>query len=150
MQKNIKIAYIGGGSKQWARVFMSDLAVSDGLSGQIALYDIDLEAAQRNAAIGERINQNPAAKSHFKYTVCPHLDDALEGADFVIISILPGTFREMRSDVHAHRTLLRRIRPENPGYLPQRLGVEFHQSHEHLRQNPVRCVPPDQSLRLLP
>lgn len=23
--KNIKIAYIGGGSKQWARVFMNDL-----------------------------------------------------------------------------------------------------------------------------
>ncbi len=39
MYKHLKIAYIGGGSKQWARVFMSDLAVSDGLSGQIALYD---------------------------------------------------------------------------------------------------------------
>ena len=101
MQKHLKIAYIGGGSKQWARVFMSDLAVSDGLSGEIALYDIDLEAARRNAAIGQRINQNPAAKSRFEYTVCPRLEDALAGADFVIISILPGTFREMRSDVHA-------------------------------------------------
>jgi len=101
MQKRIKIAYIGGGSKQWARVFMSDLAVSQDLSGEIALYDIDLEAARRNAAIGSRINQNPAARSHFTYTVCPRLEDALEGADFVIISILPGTFREMRSDVHA-------------------------------------------------
>lgn len=101
MEKHIKIAYIGGGSKQWARVFMSDLAVSEGLSGQIALYDLDLEAARRNAAIGQRINQNPAAKSHFQYTVCPRLEEALEGADFVIISILPGTFREMRSDVHA-------------------------------------------------
>ena len=100
MQKNIKIAYIGGGSKQWARVFMSDLAVSEDLSGQIALYDIDLEAAERNAAIGARINLDPAAKSHFQYTVCPRLEDALEGADFVVISILPGTFREMRSDVH--------------------------------------------------
>ena len=101
MKKYIKIAYIGGGSKQWARVFMSDLAVSEDLSGQIALYDLDLEAAHRNAAIGARINQNPAAKSHFDYIVCPRLEDALEGADFVIISILPGTFREMRSDVHA-------------------------------------------------
>lgn len=100
MQKNIKIAYIGGGSKQWARVFMSDLAVSEDLSGRIALYDIDLEAAERNAAIGARINLDPAAKSHFQYTVCPRLEDALEGADFVVISILPGTFREMRSDVH--------------------------------------------------
>lgn len=101
MKKNIKIAYIGGGSKQWARVFMSDLAVSEDLSGEIALYDIDLEAAQRNAAIGRRINQNPAAHSTFLYNVYPKLEDALENADFVIISILPGTFREMRSDVHA-------------------------------------------------
>ena len=51
---------------------MSDLAVSEGLSGQIALYDLNLEAAHRNAAIGQRINQNPAAKSHFEYTVCPN------------------------------------------------------------------------------
>lgn len=101
MEKQIKIAYIGGGSKQWARVFMSDLALSQGLSGQIALYDINLEAARRNAAIGSRINEDPRTTAHFDYIVCPRLEDALEGADFVIISILPGIFREMRSDVHA-------------------------------------------------
>lgn len=100
MHKQIKIAYIGGGSKQWARVFMSDLAVSEDLSGQIALYDIDQEAARRNAAIGQRINENPVTRSTFQYLVCPTLEEALEHADFVIISILPGTFREMRSDVH--------------------------------------------------
>lgn len=101
MKRNIKIAYIGGGSKLWARSFMSDLAVAEGLSGQIALYDIDLVAAERNAAIGRRINENPATKSVFEYIVCPNLDDALQNADFVLISILPGTFEEMRSDVHA-------------------------------------------------
>ncbi len=101
MKKNIKIAYIGGGSKQWARSFMSDLAVAENLSGEIALYDIDLEAAERNAQIGQRIKQDPATKSVFDYKVCLKLDDALQGADFVLISILPGTFREMRSDVHA-------------------------------------------------
>ena len=101
MRHELNIAYIGGGSKQWARVFMSDLALSEGLSGQIRLYDIDLVSAKRNAAIGNRINANPKTKSHFSYHVCPHLEDALESADFVVISILPGTFREMRSDVHA-------------------------------------------------
>ena len=100
MLKTIKIAYIGGGSRQWARVFMSDLACTENLSGQIALYDIDPEAARCNARIGQRINEDPKALSKFQYTVCPTLDEALEGADFVIISILPGTFREMRSDVH--------------------------------------------------
>ena len=100
MKKNIKIAYIGGGSKLWARVFMSDLAVAEDLSGEIALYDIDREAAERNAKIGRRINQDPATKSVFDYKVYSDLDAALQGATFVVISILPGTFKEMRSDVH--------------------------------------------------
>ena len=40
--KTIKLAYIGGGSKAWARVFMNDLALTEGIGGEIALYDIDL------------------------------------------------------------------------------------------------------------
>lgn len=101
MEKRIKICYIGGGSKMWARVFMSDLAVAENLSGELALYDIDKPAAQRNAKIGGYINDNPATKSKFDYVVYDGLDDALRGADFVVISILPATFKEMRSDVHA-------------------------------------------------
>ena len=100
MKKNIKIAYLGGGSKQWARSFMSDLAVAEDLSGEIALYDIDVEAAERNARIGARVACDGVTKSVFTYRVCPEIDDALENADFVLISILPGTFKEMRSDVH--------------------------------------------------
>ena len=101
MDRNIKIAYIGGGSKMWARTFMSDLAVAKNLSGEIALYDIDMEAAQRNAKIGAYINRDPRTISKFDYKLYERLEDALEGADFVVISILPGTFQEMRSDVHA-------------------------------------------------
>ncbi len=101
MKRNIKLAYIGGGSKQWARVFMADLAATEDLGGEIALYDIDLEAARRNAKIGARTADHPNTKSPFRYTVHETIDTALEGADFVIISILPGTFNEMRSDVHA-------------------------------------------------
>lgn len=99
--KHIKLAYIGGGSKLWARVFMNDLALAEGLSGEIALYDIDLAAAERNRRIGERINEAPGTVSRWDYVVCERLEDALRGADFVAISILPGTFDEMESDVHA-------------------------------------------------
>ena len=100
MKRNIKICYIGGGSKLWARVFMSDLAVAEDLSGEIALYDIDKEAAVRNAKIGGYINENPNTKSKFDYVVYDRLEDALKDATFVVLSILPGTFKEMRSDVH--------------------------------------------------
>ncbi len=99
-EKKIKICYIGGGSKLWARVFMSDLAVAEDLSGEIALYDIDKPAAERNAKIGAYINRDPATKSKFDYVVYDEIDGALAGADFVVISILPGTFKEMRCDVH--------------------------------------------------
>ncbi len=99
--KTIKLAYIGGGSKLWARVFMSDLACAEDLGGEIALYDIDVPAAERNAKIGARINKDPRTKSVFQYNVYTNIDDALKGADFVVISILPGTFKEMRVDVHA-------------------------------------------------
>ena len=99
--KHIKLAYIGGGSKAWARVFMNDLALTEGLTGEIALYDIDQEAARRNQAIGRRINEHPDTLSRWDYTVSSSLDEALTGADFVACSILPGTFDEMHSDVHA-------------------------------------------------
>ena len=67
MKHNIKLCYIGGGSKQWARVFMSDLALTEGLSGEMALYDIDKESAERNAKIGEHINNNPKTRKGMCY-----------------------------------------------------------------------------------
>ena len=98
--KRIKLAYIGGGSKAWARVFMNDLALTEGLTGEIALYDIDRAAAVRNQRIGERINALPEAVAQWRYTVADSLEAALTGADFVAISILPGTLEDMAADVH--------------------------------------------------
>ena len=96
----IKLAYIGGGSKAWARVFMNDLALTSDMTGEIALYDIDRAAAERNRRIGERLNQHPDTVTKWRYTVAETLEEALNGADFVAISILPGTFDDMEADVH--------------------------------------------------
>lgn len=104
---NLNIAYIGGGSRGWAWGLMMDLAMDGQLCGTVRLYDIDHEAARRNQIIGSRISAHPDAVSRWTYTVADSLQTALKGADFVIISILPGTFAEMQSDVH----------------LPQRLGI---------------------------
>ena len=97
---DVKIAYVGGGSRGWAWNLMSDLAALDDVSGHVDLYDIDYEAAQHNEIIGNKFNDAPGAKSKWTYTAKKTLDEAVEGADFVIISILPGTFKEMESDVH--------------------------------------------------
>ena len=103
----LQVAYIGGGSRGWAWGFMTDLAMDEQLSGSVRLYDIDRSAAERNEIIGNRLAQQEGVKSKWTYSVSDSLKEALTGADFVVISILPGTFEEMRSDVH----------------LPERVGV---------------------------
>ena len=98
--ENLKIAYIGGGSRGWAWGLMSDLASNDDMSGEVHLYDIDYEAAKANEIIGNKFNDCEGAKSSWKYIAARTPKEALTGADFVVISILPGTFDEMESDVH--------------------------------------------------
>ena len=98
--EDIKIAYIGGGSRGWAWGLMSDLATATDISGEVALYDIDYEAAKANEIIGNKYNDAPMSQSKWSYRAEKEISDALTGADFVVISILPGTFKEMESDVH--------------------------------------------------
>lgn len=104
---DVQIAYIGGGSRGWARTFMIDLAMEPALSGAIRLYDIDQDAAAANETIGNRLSDRGDVVGKWKYRKCETLAEALEGADFVVISILPGTFDEMAVDVH----------------MPERLGI---------------------------
>ncbi len=101
----IRLAYIGGGSRGWAWKFMTDLALEETMSGEVVLYDIDRPAAEANAVIGRRMDGLPEAVGHWTYSVADSLQEALAGADFVIISILPGTFREMEADVHLPESL---------------------------------------------
>ena len=99
--KDIKIAYIGGGSRGWAWGLMSDLATAGDMSGSVFLYDIDYQAAKNNESIGNKIKECDDCQSAWKYKAVETIGEALTGADFVVISILPGTFDEMQSDVHA-------------------------------------------------
>ena len=98
--EELKIAYVGGGSRGWAWGLMSDLAANPDVSGDVYLYDIDFEAAKANEKIGNMYNNVEGARSKWTYHAVETPKEALSGADFVIISILPGTFDEMESDVH--------------------------------------------------
>lgn len=97
----VKICYIGGGSRGWAWSLFGDLALEAALGGEIRLYDIDRQAAEDNRIIGRKIMEHPSAMAKWTFVVSNTLEEALAGADIVVISILPGTFVEMRSDVHA-------------------------------------------------
>lgn len=105
--EDVQITYIGGGSRGWAWTFMTDLALDPDLSGVVRLYDIDHEAAEANEKIGNAMSEQSDALGKWEYRTCNTYEEALSGADFVVISILPGTFDEMESDVH----------------LPERLGI---------------------------
>ena len=56
--RDLKLAYVGGGSRGWARGLMADLAVEEQLSGSVFLYDIDFEAAHDNEIIGSRLSSH--------------------------------------------------------------------------------------------
>ncbi len=105
--KDVTIAYIGGGSRGWAWTFMTDLALEESMSGTIRLYDIDLQAAKNNEIIGNKVSAREDAVGKWKYVVSDTIGEALSGADFVVISIMPKTFDEMEIDVH----------------MPERLGI---------------------------
>lgn len=104
---DVQIAYIGGGSRGWAWTFMTDLALEPSMSGTIRLYDINHEAAKANEVIGNHVSEREEAVGKWKYETCDSLKEALDGVDFIVISILPGTFEEMAVDVH----------------MPERLGI---------------------------
>jgi alpha-galactosidase len=99
--RDLNIAYIGGGSRGWAWGLMSDLAAEENLSGTVKLYDINYKAACDNEIIGNRLKDREDVIGKWDYKAVKALEEALTNANFVVISILPGTFDEMDSDVHA-------------------------------------------------
>jgi alpha-galactosidase/6-phospho-beta-glucosidase family protein len=97
----LKIAYIGGGSRDWARKLMIDLALCPDLTGEVALYDIDMDSARLNEQLGNWIHasRQPGVVSRWRYQAVSSLRETLHGADFVIISIQPGTLELMRDEI---------------------------------------------------
>jgi len=96
---SLKIAYIGGGSRDWARKLMIDLALCPELSGEVALYDIDMGSARLNEQLGNWIQGQDGVVSHWHYVAVSTLRECLQGADFVIISIQPGSLELMGEEI---------------------------------------------------
>lgn len=100
--KKITITYIGGGSKDWAHKYFADLLTGEQVCGELRLYDIDLKAAERNRKYFEKLKSQNADKTKSEWNCTVHFDinKALTGADFVLISILPYSMKNMKVDVH--------------------------------------------------
>ena len=96
---SLTIAYIGGGSRLWARNLMIDLALCPDLAGEVALYDIDMESAQLNEQLGNWMQNQANVVSRWHYRAVPTLPEALQDADFFIISIQPGSLELMAQEM---------------------------------------------------
>lgn len=96
---SLKIAYLGGGSREWARKLMFDLALTPELTGEIALYDIDMESARLNEQLGNWLQDQPGVVSRWHYTAVTTLKAALHNANLVIISIQPGSLEQMQTEI---------------------------------------------------
>ena len=67
------------------------------------MYDINEEAARANVKVAELIFNHENSKTKFNVTVEKRLEDALENADFVVISIEPGPVTLRYADLEIPR-----------------------------------------------
>lgn len=84
-----RIAFVGGGSYQWGPKLIQDVALNEELrGGTLVLHDINGEALQDMYKWGTRALD--AAESYLKLEKTRWLEEALRGADFVVLSISTG------------------------------------------------------------
>ena len=168
---HLKIAYIGGGSRLWARKLMVDIALCPDLKGEVALYDIDMESARLNEELGNWMQTQAGVVSRWRYFAVATLEEALRDADFVIISIQPGPLELMADEIglveqyglflpvgdttgapgliRGLRSYLQCFCRSNRENLSGCLGDELHQPDERLHANSHSRGPRVEGLRLL-
>ena len=84
---DVRIGYVGGGSQGWALTLINDLAQCEDVAGEVALYDVNYEGAEENADLGNEVMRRDEVPGEWTFSAHRDIDDALDGADFVICSI---------------------------------------------------------------
>ncbi len=94
----MKVTIIGGGSYQWSPKLMADLLGTPSLAGvEIALMDIDPAPLPRMEALFHKLDDALGARA--TVTTTTDRRRALEGADFVVVTISTGGFASMAVDI---------------------------------------------------
>jgi len=98
----MKLAFIGGGSYSWGPALLGDLTLSTALNGTVCLMDVNPVAGERLQRLGQMYVTRQQAPLNVTYTAS--LPEALEGADFVVLSITTGGLGAMRGDLEIPET----------------------------------------------
>jgi alpha-galactosidase/6-phospho-beta-glucosidase family protein len=94
----MQITIIGGGSYQWTPELLGDLLSTESLRGaHYVLEDIDPVPLEKMRALGPKVSEALGAGATFDATTDQRR--ALEGADFVIVTISTGGFQSMAIDL---------------------------------------------------
>jgi alpha-galactosidase/6-phospho-beta-glucosidase family protein len=94
----MQVTIIGGGSYQWTPELLADLLGTTSLhGGHFVLEDIDPAPLQKMEALALKLNDALGSKASFSTTTDQKM--ALDGADFVIVTISTGGFRSMSLDL---------------------------------------------------
>jgi alpha-galactosidase/6-phospho-beta-glucosidase family protein len=94
----MQVTIIGGGSYQWSPKLMTDLLGTPSLHGaHLVLMDVDPSPLPKMEALFHRANDALGAKA----TVATTTDrrQALQGADFAVVTISTGGFASMAADL---------------------------------------------------
>jgi len=95
---HIKIALVGGGSCGWGPSVIGNILGNPYLDGcEAVLHDIDGEALERNFRLAQRFRDLAGAATTFARTT--DQTAALDGADFVVVTISTGGLSAMRVDL---------------------------------------------------
>ena len=92
-----RICFVGGGSYQWTPKLLTDIALTEDLSGTIVLHDVAPEPMEVMKRLGEKIMAKAGAD--FTFETSDNLAEALRDAEFVIVTITTGGLEAMRKDL---------------------------------------------------
>ncbi len=100
----LKVVLVGAGSREFGPATIRDILLSDALCAEaleIALMDVseaELPATQQYAeTVAQRLNRHP------RITHTTNLDEALDGADFVVTAIEIKRYYYWAQDFHVPR-----------------------------------------------
>ena len=92
-----RICFVGGGSYNWMPKLLGDLALTDSLSGTVVLHDLNAAALDDIQRYGRKVMQGTG--SRFSIETTTDLDRALDGAEFVVVTITTGGLPTMALDL---------------------------------------------------
>ena len=94
----VKIVLIGGGSYSWGPAVIGNILNNTYLNGsQVVLHDLDEEALEMTYCLA--LQYVEATKSITQFSRTMVLEEALDGADYVVVTISTGGLPAMRFDL---------------------------------------------------